>query len=226
MTLTYGLQYIDYILYYLMKIKKIALFEIEANPKNIECIKLLKDINDTVFEKDKAIAKLLSHIELLEKRINDCSKKSEDLLLLAKKKLRNGDKQGARTIIMKKKQYEKQLDNYHNSQNVLEQQIFDLKNAESNASVTEILKQTLSAGKEIGLNPDDFAEVTSDLKEQKDALNEMNLGMKEFVNEKDDEELNEEMEKLMIDDKKVDLPNANKETIDENKVFEDLLKEK
>ena len=120
-----------------------------------------------------------------------------------------------------------------NSQSILEQQIFDLRNAESNVSVTEILKQTLSVGKEIGLNPDEFADVTSDLKEQKDALNEINDGMKEFVNEKDDEELNKEMEQLMLDDKKapakidnnkVNLPNAHTEEIDENKVFEDLLK--
>ena len=224
MTLTYGVQYIDYVLYYLMKIKKITLFEIESSPKNIECIKILKDINDTVSEKDKAIAKILTHIELLEKRINESSKKEDELHSLAKEKLKKGDKQGAKNILMRKKQYQKQLENLHNSQNVLEQQIFDLKNAESNASVTEILKQTLTAGKEIGLNPDDFADVASDLKEQKDALDEMNSGMKEFINEQDDEELNKEMEKLMIDDKKIDLPDANKDAIDENKVFENLVK--
>ena len=233
MTLSYGVQYIDYVLYYLMKIKKIALFEIESNPKNIECIKLLKDINDTISEKDKAIAKILSHIELLEKRINDFTKKDEDLLTQVKMKLKKGDKQGAKLILIKRKQYQKHLENLQNSQSVLEQQIFDLRNAESNVSVTEILKQTLSVGKEIGLNPDEFAEVTSDLKEQKDALNEINDGMKEFANEKDDEELNKEMEQLMLDDKKapakidnnkVNLPDAHTEEIDENKIFEDLLK--
>lgn len=117
------------------------------------------------------------------------------------------------------------MENFQNSQNILEQQIFDLKNAENNVSVTEILKNSLSVGKEIGVNPDEFAEVTQDLKDQKDALEEMNAGMKEFANEKDEEELNEEMEKLMIEEeKKVELPNANKEKIDENKIFEDLVK--
>ena len=111
MTLTYGVQYIDYVLYYLMKIKKITLFEIESSPKNIECIKLLKDINDTVSEKDKAIAKICVHIELLEKRINESSKKEEELHSLAKEKLKKGDKQGAKNILMRKKQYQKQLEN-------------------------------------------------------------------------------------------------------------------
>jgi len=224
-TLTYGTQNIDYVLYYLMKIKKIGLFEIESKPKNIECIKLLKDINDTVSEKDKAIAKLLSHIELLEKRIKDYSKKNEELLSQIKMQLKKGDKQSARITMIKKKKYEKFMENFQNSQNILEQQIFDLKNAENNVSVTEILKNSLSVGKEIGVNPDEFAEVTQDLKDQKDALEEMNAGMKEFANEKDEEELNEEMEKLMIEEeKKVELPNANKEKIDENKIFEDLVK--
>ena len=224
-TLTYGTQNIDYVLYYLMKIKKIGLFEIESKPKNIECIKLLKDINDTVSEKDKAIAKLLSHIELLEKRIKDYSKKNEELLSQIKMQLKKGDKQSARITMIKKKKYEKFMENFQNSQNILEQQIFDLKNAENNVSVTEILKNSLSVGKEIGVNPDEFAEVTQDLKDQKDALEEMNAGMKEFGNEKDEEELNEEMEKLMIEEeKKVELPNANKEKIDENKIFEDLVK--
>ena len=224
-TLTYGAQYIDYVLYYLMKIKKIGLFEIEANPKNIECIKLLKNIDDTVSEKDKAIAKLLSHIELLEKRIKDYSKKNEELLSQIKIQLKKGDKQSARITMLKKKKYEKFMENFQNSQNVLEQQIFDLKNAENNVSVTDILKQTLSVGKEIGVNPDEFAEVTQDLRDQKDALEEMNTGMKEFVNEKEEEELNEEIEKLMIEEeKKVELPSANKEKIDENKIFEELVK--
>ena len=128
--------------------------------------------------------------------------------------LKKGDKQSARITMIKKKKYEKFMENFQNSQNILEQQIFDLKNAENNVSVTEILKNSLSVGKEIGVNPDEFAEVTQDLKDQKDALEEMNAGMKEFANEKDEEELNEEMEKLMIEEeKKVELPNANKATL-------------
>ena len=47
-TLPYGIQYIDYSLYYLMKIKKIALFEVEFNNKRVKCIKLLKNKEDTI----------------------------------------------------------------------------------------------------------------------------------------------------------------------------------
>ena len=74
-TLPYGIQFIDYSLYFLMKIKKIALFEVEFNNKRVKCIKLLKNIEDTITEKDQAISKLLIQIEVLEKRINEYQKK-------------------------------------------------------------------------------------------------------------------------------------------------------
>ena len=226
-TLNYGLQYIECALFYLMKLKKIALFEIQSKNKTVECIKIFKNQDDKVTEKDQAIAKLLVHIELLDKRIQEYQKKMDNFITQAKQQLKNGNKQGARIIMIKKKNYQKFLENSQNTQNVLEQQIFDLKNAESNASVTDILKQCIEAEKQIGMNPDDFAEVADDLKDAKQSLNEVNAGMREFIDENEEDELNQEMEKLMIDNKKekeLEFPNPNKENIDENKEFENLLK--
>ena len=222
-TLPYGVKYIDYALYYLMKSKKIILFDIDSNNKNIECIKLLKNKDDTVTDKDTAVAKILTHIELLEKRINEINKKIEQILANAKSQLKSGNKQGAKMFLTKKKNYEKILNVTQNSLTVLENQIFDLRNTESNVSITNVLKQCLEAEKSIGLNPDEFAEVTSDLKEHKDNLNEINTGMNEFVDEKENEDINNEMANLEIEVKEgIDLPNANNEKIDENKLFEEL----
>ena len=50
--LRYGIRYIDDALYYLEKIKKIIKFDIKSD-KNIEFIKIAKDINDVVSEEDK-----------------------------------------------------------------------------------------------------------------------------------------------------------------------------
>ena len=228
-TLPYGIQYIDHVLYYLMKIKKVALFDIELNNKKIKYVKLLKNTDDTITEKDQAISKLLAHCETLEKRINEYQKKIEHLRNEAKNHLRNKNREGAKTILLKVKNYEKFLQNSQNTQNVLEDQIFALKNAQNNASVTEILKQCLDAGKEIKMNADEFAEVTEDLKEQKENLNEINTGMSQFMEDNEDD-LNKEMEKLELENKKenekddINLPNANKEEIDENKMFEELAK--
>ena len=177
-TLNYGLQYIECALFYLMKLKKIALFEIQSNNKTYECIKLFKNPDDKVTEKDEAIAKILIHIELLDKRISEYQKKMDKLLIQAKQQLKTGNKQGAKIIMLKKKNYQKFLENSQNTQSVLEQQIFDLKNAESNASVTDVLKQCVEAEKQIGMNLDDFAEVAEDLKDAKQSINEVNVGMK------------------------------------------------
>ena len=226
-SLPYGIQYIDHVLYYLMKIKKIVLFDIELNNKKIKYVKLLKNTDDTITEKDQAISKLLAHCELLEKRINEYQKKIDNLRNEAKNHLRKQNREGAKTILLKVKNYEKFLQNSQNTQNVLEDQIFALKNAQNNASVTEILKQCLDAGKEIKMNADEFAEVTEDLKEHKENLNEINIGINQFIDDNEDE-LNKEMEQLEIENKKeneneIKLPNANKEIIDENKIF-DLVK--
>lgn len=227
LTLSYGLQYIECVLYYLMKLKKIGLFEIESNNINVEYIKIFKNPDETINEKDQAIAKILAKIESLEKTINEYQNKIDNLLMQVKKNIKSGNKQGARTTLLKKKNYEKFLENCQNTQNVLEDQIFNLKNMESHKSVADVLKQCLEAGKKIGMNPDDFLDVTEDLKEAKQSINEVNDGIKDFVDEKEEEELNKEMEKLMIENKKeIDLsfPNANQEKIDENKELDDLLK--
>ena len=229
-SLPYGIQYIDHVLYFLMKIKKIALFDIELNNKKIKYVKLLKNTEDTITEKDQAISKLLSHCELLEKRITEYQKKIEHLREEAKNQLKKKNKEGAKTTLVKVKNYEKYLQNSQNTQNVLEDQIFALKNAQNNASVTEILKQCLDAGKEIKMNADEFAEITEDLKEHKENLKEINIGMSQFVEDNEDD-LIKEMEQLEIENKKendkkenIKLPSANKEIIDENKIFEDLVK--
>ena len=166
---------------------------------------------------------LILIIRILEKRINEINKKIEQILANAKSQLKSGNKQGAKMFLTKKKNYEKILNVTQNSLTVLENQIFDLRNTESNVSITNVLKQCLEAEKSIGLNPDEFAEVTSDLKEHKDNLNEINTGMNEFVDEKENEDINNEMANLEIEVKEgIDLPNANNEKIDENKLFEEL----
>ena len=61
--LKYGTNYLEFSIYYLMKIKKIDIFEIIINDKTIQCIKVLKDINDKVEEKDKTIMNLMIKID-------------------------------------------------------------------------------------------------------------------------------------------------------------------
>ena len=222
-SLPYGIDYIDHILFYLSKIKKVILFNIEANNKNLEFIKLTKTVSDTVTNKDEAIAKTLSQMELLEKRNSEYEKKIEQITDKAKAQIKKGNKQAARTLMIKKKNYQKFLENSQNTVSILEKQIFDLKNAESNANFTEVLKQAVEVGKQYNANIDEFAEITDDIKERKDVMDEIQSGIKDLnlMNE-NDEDINKELEELeqgINENKKEDeFPMANNEDIVEEKI--------
>jgi len=222
-SLPYGIDYIDHILFYLSKIKKVILFNIEANNKNLEFIKLTKTVSDTVTNKDEAIAKTLSQMELLEKRNSEYEKKIEQITDKAKAQIKKGNKQAARTLMIKKKNYQKFLENSQNTYSILEKQIFDLKNAESNANFTEVLKQAVEVGKQYNANIDEFAEITDDIKERKDVMDEIQSGIKDLnlMNE-NDEDINKELEELeqgINENKKEDeFPMANNEDIVEEKI--------
>ena len=222
-SLPYGIDYIDHILFYLSKIKKVILFNIEANNKNLEFIKLTKTVSDTVTNKDEAIAKTSSQMELLEKRNSEYEKKIEQITDKAKAQIKKGNKQAARTLMIKKKNYQKFLENSQNTLSILEKQIIDLKNAESNANFTEVLKQAVEVGKQYNANIDEFAEITDDIKERKDVMDEIQSGIKDLnlMNE-NDEDINKELEELeqgINENKKEDeFPMANNEDIVEEKI--------
>ena len=230
-SLPYGLAYLDIILYYLEKIKKINLFNIVSNNKNVEFIKVPKTPTEPISNKDQAMAKTLSEMELLEKRNSELEKKSEQMLEKAKEQIKKGNKQNAKTCMLKRKNYLKFLETSQNTLNILEKQIFDLKNAESNANFADILKQTVEVGKQYSATADEFADVADDIKDQKDAINEIQSGIKDLaLNTVDDDELDKELEELGKDkeEKKEEIgifPSANNENIDDEKIFEELVKE-
>lgn len=79
--------------------------------------------------------------------------------------------------------------------------MIDIKNAESNVKVTEILKSCNNLFKKIGVDKDDFTEVSEDLKEQKDFQNEIMNNLKEFAGD-NDEELDDEIKELEKENQK------------------------
>ena len=110
---------------------------------------------------------------------------------------------------------------YYNGNNA--HAIFDLKNAESNANFTEVLKQAVEVGKQYNANIDEFAEITDDIKERRDVMDEIQSGIKDLnlMNE-NDEDINKELEELeqgINENKKEDeFPMANNEDIVEEKI--------
>ena len=214
-----------YVLLFLDKIKKIAQFEILSGSTKVQFIKILQDKNDIVTEKDKSISSLLSHIDTLEKKINVAEKKINSYKNKAKELIKQGDKMAAKKYLIQTKLEQKGLENLQSTHNTLEQQIFDIKNAENNSNVTNILKKSTVVVKELSINPDDFAETALDIKEQKEALNEINTAFSEMA-DNNDEEIAKEMEKLMLEEKsevETELPNPNKEDIIQNDVESNIL---
>ena len=194
--LLFGSIYIDYCLIYLEKIKKIAIFTIEQDFRKIEFIKLLINPNDKPNEKDKITAQILIKTKQLQIRINELEKKINLCMDNVKKYIQKGDKKGAKYWLLRKKTYEKyKKDNDAIHINLI-QQIIDIKNAESEKNLTQILKTSNQIYKNVGLDADKFAEVTEDWKELNNAKEEMYENFKDFGSGENDEDIEEELKKL------------------------------
>ena len=193
--LNYGSIYIDYCLMFLSKLKKIFIFNIEEKGKTIEFLKVMITKNDSANDKDKTLANLMLKSNSLQFKIKDLDNKIQLCMTNAKNCLSKGNKKYAKTFLIKKKQYEKYHQMYSNLQITLINQMMDIKNAENNVQVQEILKSCNDVFKNSGFDRDEFEELKEDLKEQKDFQNEISEGMKEFANY-DEEELDKELKKI------------------------------
>ena len=211
----FGTIYIEYCIKYLEKIKMIALFIVENNNKKIEFIKLLLNKNDKPKEKDFVIAEILLKCNSLQLRINEIDNKINLCINNAKNFSNKGDKKTAKSWLVKKKNYEKYRESFSNTHTTLINQMMEIKNAENNVKVTEILKSCNNLFQKIGADRDEFIEISEDLKEQKNFQNEISNGLKEFAD--DDEELDEELNNLEKENKKeelnLELPNASNQPI-------------
>jgi len=193
--LNYGSIYIDYCLLFLSKLKKIFIFNIEEKGKTIEFLKVMINKNDSASDKDKTLANLMLKCNSLQFKIKELDNKIQLCLANARNCISKGNKKYAKTFLIKKKQYEKYHQMYSNLQITLINQMMDIKNAESNVQVQEILKSCNDVFKNSGLDRDEFEELKEDLKEQKDFQNEMSEGIKEFANYNEDE-LDEELKNM------------------------------
>ena len=194
--LPFGSIYIEHCLKYLEKIKKISIFTIENNSSKIEFIKLLMTPNNTPNEKDKLTAEILLKCDSLNYRIKDLDKKIELCLNNVKNFIQKGNKNAAKPWLIRKKNYEKYKQNCENVHLTLIQQIIDLKNAEGEKNLTEILKQSNQIYKNIGLDNDKFIEVSEDIKDLNAAKDEMFESIRGLANEDDNYDIENELKEL------------------------------
>ena len=209
-SLPFGSIYIEHCLTFLQKLKKIAIFTVEQNSSKVEFIKLLISPNNSPNEKDILTAQIMIKCESLQYRINDLEKKITLCLNNVRNLIQKGNKNGAKPWLIRKKNYEKYKQNCENIHLTLIQQIIDIKNAEGEKNLTEILKTTNQVYKNIGMDNDKFIEVSEDLKDLNMAKEEMYEGINNLVNEGDDADIENELKQLEAENENENLefPNA------------------
>lgn len=208
--LPFGSIYIEHCLIFLQKLKKIAIFTVDQNSSKVEFIKLLISPNNSPNEKDILTAQIMIKCESLQYRINDLDKKIALCLNNVKNLIQKGNKNGAKPWLIRKKNYEKYKQNCENIHLTLIQQIIDIKNAEGEKNLTEILKATNQVYKNIGMDNDKFIEVSEDIKDLNMAKEEMYEGINNLVNEGDDADIEDELKKLEAENQNenIEFPSA------------------
>lgn len=171
---------------------------------------------------------------ILEKKVknyealyNSKFKESKSLEEEAKKKLKAGDKEGAKRLLVKKKKMQQKLDALNNQLMIMDDQILALEKAENLGTIMKTFKQTNNALKEDKVNIGDLQAENDKLKELKDHNGEFNKVIQDYNNEEvDDDALEEELEKCENELKnEIKLPSTNKDNFDEKGKNKKLEKE-
>ena len=181
--LRYGTQNLEDVIYFLQKTKKIIIFEIEINGKKYEFIKIAKNNDDSVDEKDKKIAKILINIDEQGKKCQDNKEYIMKCLIMAKKNLKNNDREKAKKYIIKRNKLQKFLDERKKVVKSLENKIIDIQNGDNYADK----------------EPEKDNNKDIDKDEDKIFKNLDNSFKIEYIGENDDEneEINLELEKII-----------------------------
>ena len=171
---------------------------------------------------------------ILEKKVKNYEalynakfKESKILEEEAKKKLKAGDKEGAKRLLVKKKKLQQKLDALNNQLMIMDDQILALEKAENLGTIMKTLKQANNALKEDKVNIGDLQAESDKLKELKDHNAEFNKVIQDHNNEEvDDDALEEELEKCENElENEIKLPATNKENLDEKGKIKKLEKE-
>ena len=169
--------------------------------------------------------KIKKYIKSLEK--NAALKKER-----AKEALKNKNKDRARLNLRQAKMYQEQIKTAEGQLEMIETQINQIETAQSQRDAMSVLKQGNEVLKKLQseVNAEKFQELADDMDELKEQQNELSEFFKARGIEENDEELDNEIDKLLDsvqkEEAKVDLPSANKESLDKEKKEEEVENKK
>ena len=159
--------------------------------------------------------KIKRYIKSLEK--NATLKKQK-----AKEALQNKNKDRARLYMRQSKMYQEQIKTAEGQLEMIENQITQIESAQNKKDVFNILKQGNDVLKKLQeeVNVEKLQEISDDMNDLKEQNDEITQFFKERGIEEDEGEIDDELNKLINsvqqEDAKIDLPQANKEIIEEN----------
>ena len=174
------------------------------------------NIDDTI----KTLDQKLSDLELLTQNLDVRQKNLQEE---AKKKLKAGDKEGAKRLLVKKKKLLDQLKQTEGAMTMMEEQKMQLESAGATKEIVDTLKTTNQIVKEAmkELNIESLEELKEQMEEIKEKQNEINNFFADYVDEQNDD-LEDELNALEKEEaQKNAMPAANKEKIhveEKNKV--------
>ena len=173
--------------------------------------------NVNIQETIKNLDKKINDMELL---LNNYETRSNALQEEAKKKIKAGDKNGAKRILVKKKKLVDQIKTYEGAIMMMEEQKGMLESAAATKDMIDAVKKANAVIKENKVDIEQLEQVKEDMDELKDQQAELNDFFKDYADEnqegvEDDlKALEEEMEK----EASQNLPMANKEKISTEKM--------
>ena len=168
--------------------------------------------NVNIQETIKNLDKKINDMELL---LNNYETRSNALQEEAKKKIKAGDKNGAKRILVKKKKLVDQIKTYEGAIMMMEEQKGMLESAAATKDMIDTVKKANAVIKENKVDIEQLEQVKEDMDDLKDQQAEMNDFFKDYADEnqegvEDDlKALEEEMEK----EASQNLPMASKEKI-------------
>ena len=151
-------------------------------------------------------------------------KEAKELENEARKKLKSGDKIGAKRCLVKKKKLLQITENLNNQMMIMDDQLIALDNAANIGAIMTTIKNANNALKNNQVSVEELQDEGEKIKEHKDNIGELNLVIEDYNNENDDEDdLADELEKCANELKEeAKLPSANKEDLNDKGKIKNL----
>ena len=141
-------------------------------------------------------------------------KEAKELENEARKKLQSGDKIGAKRCLVKKKKLLQITENLNNQMMMMDDQLIALDNAVNFGAIMATIKGANNILKNNQVTIEEIQDEGEKIQDYKNKANEFNQAIEEQVNEYDDDELLDELEKCENELKdEAKLPSANKESL-------------